>query len=229
MPQVFKTVTRSHDTMRESAILQTNSVIRNTYILLSMTLIFSAFTAWLSTVTHAQPMGLGVLILYFGLVYLTQLLRNSIWGIVSVFALTGLLGYTLGPLLNFVLHGFSNGSQLVMTSLGLTGAIFFALSGYALTTRKDFSYMGGFLFVAMTVLMIGSIVGFFFTMPIMSLMISCGFVLFSSAMILYETSQIIHGGERNYIMATIALYASLYNLFVSLLQILAIFGGRRSD
>lgn len=214
---------------RSGVVIQTNSVIRNTYILLSMTLLFSAFTAWISMVTNAEPMGLGVLVGYFGLLFLTQALRNSVWGIAAIFAFTGFMGYTLGPILNLVLYGFSNGTQMVMTSLGLTGLIFFALSGYALTTRKDFSYLGGFLFVAATVGMMASIAGLFFPIPMLYLGVSSAFVLIASGMILFQTSQIINGGEQNYIMATIGLYVSIYNLFLSLLQLFMLLSGRRND
>lgn len=210
-------------------VIQTNSVIRNTYILLSMTLLFSAFTAWLAMVTNATPMGLLVLPVYIGLLFLTQTLRNSAWGIAAIFAFTGFMGYTLGPILNFAIHGFSNGTQMIMASLGLTGLIFFALSGYALTTRKDFSYLGGFLFVAATVGMMASIVALFFPIPLLYLGVSSAFVLIASGLILFETSQIINGGERNYIMATIALYVSIYNLFISLLQLFMLLAGRRDN
>lgn len=210
-------------------VIQTNSVIRNTYILLSMTLLFSAFTAWLGMVTNAAPMGLLVLPIYMGLLFLTQALRNSAWGIAAIFAFTGFMGYTLGPILNFAIHGFSNGTQMIMASLGLTGLIFLALSGYALTARKDFSYLGGFLFVAATVGMMASIVGLFFPIPLLYLGVSSAFVLIASGLILYETSQIINGGERNYIMATISLYVSIYNLFLSLLQLFMLLAGRRNN
>lgn len=210
-------------------VIQTNSVIRNTYILLSMTLLFSAFTAWLAMVTNATPMGLLVLPVYMGLLFLTQALRNSAWGIAAIFAFTGFMGYTLGPILNFAIHGFSNGTQMIMASLGLTGLIFLALSGYALTTRKDFSYLGGFLFVAATVGMMASIVGLFFPIPLLYLGVSSAFVLIASGLILFETSQIINGGERNYIMATISLYVSIYNLFLSLLQLFMLLAGRRNN
>ncbi len=223
MQDNISTVTRTQSAL----VIQTNSVIKNTYILLSLTLLFSAFTAWLSMASNAAPMGLGSLLVYFGLLFVTQSLRNSAWGIVAIFAFTGFLGYTLGPILNMVLHGYSNGAQLIMTAFGLTGLIFFALSGYALTTRKDFSYMGGFLFAAAMVGFIGSIIAMFFHIPMMQLGISALFVLIASGLILFETSQIIHGGERNYIMATISLYVSIYNLFISLLQLLMAFAGRR--
>jgi modulator of FtsH protease len=208
-------------------VLQTNSVVRNTYILLSLTLLFSAFTAWLSMSTRSTPLGLSSMLVYMGLLFLTQALKNSAWGIAAVFALTGFLGYTLGPLLNTMIYGYSNGGQLVMTALGLTGLIFFVLSGYALTTRKDFSYLAGFLFAAVIIAFIASLSAVFLNIPLLHIGVSAAFVLISSGLILFETSQIINGGERNYIMATISLYASIYNLFVSLLQLLAVFGGRR--
>ncbi|HXH55354.1 MAG TPA: Bax inhibitor-1/YccA family protein [Gammaproteobacteria bacterium] len=224
-PTINNTVQRT----RSEITIQTNSVIRNTYILLSITLLFSAFTAWLAMVTNAAPLGLLVIPVYFGLLFLTQSLRNSVWGIASIFALTGFMGYTLGPILNLTIQGFSNGTEMIMASLGLTGLIFFALSGYALTTRKDFSYLGGFLFVAATIGMMASIVGLFFPIPLLYLGVSSAFVLIASGMILFETSQIIHGGERNYIMATVALYASIYNLFLSLLRLFMMFAGRRDN
>lgn len=218
----FNTVTRRH----AGIVIQTNSVIRNTYILLSMTLLFSAFTAWLGMASHSTGFGLMVLPLYMGLLFVTQWLRNSAWGIVAVFALTGFLGYTLGPLLNMAMQ-FNNGGQLIMTSLGLTGLIFMALSGYALTTRKDFNYMGGFLFAAGMMAMVAGIAAIFFQIPTLYLIVSAAFVLIASGSILFETSRIINGGETNYLMATISLYVSFYNLFISLLQILMAFSGRR--
>lgn len=225
MQQNVNTVTRPH----AGIVLQTNSVIRNTYILLASTLLFSAFTAWVGMATNAPYLGLLVLPIYLGLLFVTQALRNSAWGVVSVFAFTGFMGYTLGPILNFAVQGFSNGAQIVMTSLGLTGLIFLSLSAYALTTRKDFSYLGGFLFVTATVAFVASIAGFFFHIPSLYLMISAAFVLIASGSILFETSQIINGGERNYIMATIAIYVSIYNLFVSLLQLLLMLSGKRDE
>lgn len=208
------------------SILATNSVIRNTYILLSLTLLFSAVTAGIAMVTNAPPMGLIMMVVYFGLFFLTNALRNSAWGIVSVFALTGFMGYTLGPILNMYMHNFTNGSQLIMTALGGTGMIFLGLSGYALSTRKDFSYMTGFMAAASMVLLFAIVLSLFFHTPILQLAIACGFMLFSSAMILFETSNIIHGGEKNYIMATVSLYLAIYNLFISLLQILGAFNNR---
>ncbi len=223
MQQQMNTVTRT----RSSSVLQTNSVIRNTYLLLSLTLMFSAGTAWFAMVSNAPYMGLMVLPIYFGLLFLTQALRNSVWGIFSTFLFTGFMGYTLGPILNATVQDFSNGSEIVMTSLGLTGVIFVSLSAYALTTRKDFSYLGGFLFVGAIVAFIAGLATIFFQAPILYVLVSGAFILISSGMILFQTSAIINGGERNYIMATITLYISLYNIFLSLLRILSMFSGRR--
>jgi len=213
---------------RPESVLATNAVLRNTYILLAMTLLFSAATAGLAMVTNAAPLNPWfTLIAYFGLLFLTSALRNSGWGILGVFALTGFMGYTLGPILNLYINSFANGSQLVMMALGSTGLIFFALSGYALMTRKDFSYMGAFLMVGMLVAFLASLGAMFFQVPGLMLAVSAMFVLLSSGVILFQTSQIINGGETNYIMATITLYVSLYNLFISLLNLLSFFNGNR--
>lgn len=210
------------------SVLATNKVLRNTYILLGMTLLFSAATAGLAMMSNASPLNPFIILIgYFGLLFLTTSLRNSAWGLLSVFALTGFMGYTLGPILNHYISAFTNGHQLVMMSLGATGLIFFALSGYALTTRKDFSFMSGFLMVGMIVAFLASLGALFFHIPGLMLAVSAMFVLLSSALILFQTSQIIHGGETNYIMATISLYVSLYNLFISLLQLLGAFSGNK--
>ncbi|HBD7186235.1 TPA: Bax inhibitor-1/YccA family protein [Legionella pneumophila] len=211
---------------RES-VLATNKVLRNTYLLLSLTFIFSALTAYVAFISGARPMNpLLMIVGVYGLMFLTQALRNSVWGLVSVFAFTGFLGYTIGPLLNYYITDFSNGPQIVATALGGTGMIFFALSGYALTTKKDFSYLGGFLFVGVMVALLAMIAGIFIQIPALQLVISAAFVLISSGLILLQTSAIIHEGETNYIMATIGLFVSIYNLFVSLLNLLSAFSGR---
>jgi len=212
---------------RES-LLATHTVLRNTYWLLGLTLLFSAATAGFAMVTNAKPNLLLTLIGIYGLMFLTSALRNSGWGLVATFAFTGFMGYTLGPILNLVLHNYANGAQILMTSLGATGVIFFALSAYVLTTRKDFSYLGGFLFIGITVAFLASIAGLFFHLPALHLAISAAFVLLSSGLILFHTSNIIQGGERNYIMATISIYVALYNIFVSLLQLFTAFGGRNN-
>ncbi len=203
----------------------TNKLIRNTYMLLSMTLLFSAFTAGLSMVMNLPHPGLIItLVGYFGLLFLTHKLQNSVWGIASVFALTGFMGLTLGPIVSSYLS-MPNGTQTVMTALGATGAIFLSLSAYALTSRKDFSFMGGFLMVGIIVAFLAGLGAMFFEMPMLSLAVSGMFVLLMSGLILYQTSQMVQGAETNYIMATVTLYVSIYNLFLSLLQLLGFFNG----
>ena len=210
-------------THAQTAVLATNKVIRNTYTLLSMTLLFSALTAALSMALNLPHPGL-LLTLggYFGLLFATARFRNSSLGLAFVFALTGFMGYTLGPILNAYL-ALPNGGQIVMTAMGGTGVIFLGLSGYALTTRKDFSFMGGFLMVGILVAFLAGLGSVFFEMPGLSLAVSSMFVLLMAGLILYETSNIIHGGETNYIMATVTLYVSIFNLFTSLLHLLGVF------
>lgn len=209
-----------------SSVLATNKLIRNTYTLLALTLLFSAVTAGLSMkYSLPYPGFLVTLVGYFGLLFLTYKLKNSAWGLAAIFALTGFMGFTLGPILNLYLH-LPNGTQTVMMALGGTGAIFLALSVYALTTRKDFSYMGGFLMVGMLVAFLGMLAAWLFHMPGMALMVSGLFILVMAGFILFQTSAMVHGGETNYIIATVGLYVSIYNLFLSLLQIIAAFNGR---
>ena len=204
----------------QTTTLATNKVVRNTYMLLSMTLLFSALAAGVSMALNLPHPGL-LLTLggYFGLLFLTSKFRNGALGLAFVFALTGFMGYTLGPILNAYL-AMPNGGQVVMTAMAATGAIFLGLSGYALTTRKDFSFMGGFLMVGILVAFLAGLGAVFFEMPGLSLAVSAMFVLLMSGLILYETSNIIHGGETNYIMATVTLYVSIFNLFTSLLHLL---------
>lgn len=206
-------------------VLETNKVLRNTYALLAMTLLFSAFTAGVSMVMGLPyPGPIITLVGYFGLLFLTNKFSNSAWGIVWVFALTGFMGMTLGPILNFYVTQMANGGQLVMTALGGTGTIFLGLSGYALVTRKDFSFMGGMLMVGILVAFLAGLVSLFVpAMPGLHVAVSAMFVLLMSGMILWQTSEIIHGGETNYVLATVSLYVSIFNLFTSLLQLLGIF------
>ena len=200
--------------------LRTNKVIRNTYLLLAMTLAFSALTAAASMAMKLPHPGLVITLAgYFGLLFLTTRFRDRALGLAFVFALTGFMGYTLGPILNLYL-GMPNGPQLVMTALGATGAVFLGLSAYALTSRRNFSFMGGFLMAGILVAFLAGLGAIFFDMPGLSLAVSAMFVLLMSALILYETSNIIHGGETNYIMATVTLYVSIFNLFTSLLHLL---------
>ncbi len=201
-----------------------NRVLRNTYALLSMTLVFSAITAGVSMALNLPHPGLLLtLVGYFCLLYLTTRFRNSSMGLLMVFGLTGFMGYTLGPILNSYL-GLPNGGQLVMTAMAGTGIVFLALSGYALTSRRDFSFMGSFLMIGILVAFLAGIGAIFFEMPGLSLAVSAMFVLLMSGLILYETSNIIHGGETNYIMATVTLYVAIYNLFTSLLHLFGALG-----
>ncbi len=200
--------------------LAANKVIRNTYMLLSATLLFAALTAMVSVALKLPHPGIIItLVGYFGLLFLTSKFRDSAAGLGFVFALTGFMGYTLGPIISHYL-GLPNGGQTVAMAMGLTAAIFLGLSGYALTTRKNFSYMGGFLMVGIIVGFVASLAAIFFELPALSLAISAIFVLLMSGLILYETSNIIHGGETNYIMATVGLFVTIFNLFTSLMQLL---------
>ena len=204
------------------SVFATNKVIRNTYLLLSLTLLFSALTAAASVALKLPHPGLIVtLIGYFGLLFLTAKLRNSAWGLVSVFVLTGFMGYTLGPIVSHYL-GLPNGGQTVMTAMGGTAAIFLGLSAYAVSSRKDFSFMGGFLMVGILVAFLAGLAAIFFEIQALSLTVSAAFVLLMSGLILYETSNIIHGGETNYVMATVTLFVAIFNLFTSLLQLLGL-------
>jgi modulator of FtsH protease len=204
----------------------TNSLIRNTYTLLAMTLLFSAATAAFAMALDLRGPGLlPTLVGYFGLLFAVHKLRNSAWGILAVFALTGFMGFTLGPIVSLYLKMFSNGHQLVMTALGGSGAIFLGLSTYALTSKRDFSFMGGFLFAGIMVAFLAGLAAVFLHMPALSLAVSAMFVLLMSAAILHQTSALVHGGETNYLLATVSLYVSLYNLFLSLLQLLGFASG----
>jgi len=213
--------TTNTSTIRTSErALATNKILRNTYILLSMTLLFSAITAGASAAMNLPHPGLVItLVGYFGLLFLTTKFRDSAAGIGFVFLLTGFMGYTLGPIINAYL-GLPNGGEIVMMAMGGTAAIFLGLSMYAITTRKDFSYMGGFLMVGILVAFLAGLAAIFFSMPALSLAVSAMFVLLMSGLILFQTSQIINGGETNYIMATVTLYVALFNLFTSLLHLL---------
>ena len=204
----------------QAAVLETNKVIRNTYMLLSMTLAFSALTAGVSMALNLPHPGVIItLVGYFGLLFLTAKFKNSAIGLGFVFALTGFMGYTLGPIISSYLS-LPNGGQVVMTAMGITAVVFLGLSGYALTSRKDFSFMGGFLMVGILVAFVAGLAAIFFEMPAMSLAVSAMFVLLMAGLILYETSNIIHGGETNYVMATVTLFVAIFNLFTSLLHLL---------
>ena len=206
--------------------IEVNKVLKNTYALLSLTLLFSGAVAGLSMALNwPHPGMLLTLVGYFGLLFLTTRFRNSALGLVLVFALTGFMGLTLGPIVSYYVNAVPNGNQLVMMAMGGTGVIFLGLSAYVLTTRKDFSFLGGFLFAGILVAFLAGIGAAIFSVPSLSLAVSAMFILLMSGLILYQTSAIINGGETNYIMATITLFVSIYNIFLSLLHLLGIFGG----
>lgn len=199
-----------------------SSVLRNTYGLLALTLAFSGLIAYVAQQLRLpHPSMLLTLAGFYGLMFATVRLRNSGWGLVTTFALTGFMGYTLGPILNAYL-GMSNGSSIIASAFAMTALVFGGLSAFVLITRKDMSFLRGFITAGFFVLLAVVLASLFFDLSAFQLAISAGFVLFSSAIILYQTSEIINGGETNYIMATVSLYVSIYNLFVSLLSILGI-------
>ena len=216
-------------THHESAITSTNKVLRNTYMLLSMTLVFSAMMAGVSIMIGAPYFGFLITLGgFFGLFYAVHKTQNSTWGLFWTFALTGFMGFTLGPILNYYLTT-TNGTSIIMQAMGLTGFIFFSLSGYVLVSKKDFSFLGGFLFTGLLVVIGAALLAFgasFFGYYVsgLHLAISAAIVLIMSGYILFDTSRIIHGGETNYIMATISLYVNIYNLFASLLHLLGAVG-----
>jgi len=206
------------------SVLSTNKVIRSTYQLLSMTLIFSAVMAYVSMSMQASQ-GMGLVATIVGIVMLWFVLprtANSASGIPVIFAITGLLGFGIGPMVAYYL---AINPSIVMTALGGTGVIFLGLSGYALTTRKDFSFMGGFLMVGMLVVVGASLLNIFMGIPALSLAVSAAVIMLMSGFILYQTSSLINGGETNYIMATASLFLSILNIFTSLLHILGALGG----
>ena len=204
----------------QASTLETNKVLRNTYALLAMTLLFSAMTASVSMALNLPHPGVLItLVGYFALLFATAKFRNSGMGLVFVFALTGFMGYTLGPILSSYLS-LANGSQIVMNAFFTTGVVFLGLSAYAVTSKKDFSFMGAFLMIGIIVAFFAGLAALFFEMPGLSLAVSAMFVLLMAGLILYETSNIIHGGETNYIMATVTLYVAIFNLFTSLLHLL---------
>lgn len=225
MNRMANTVTRAQ-TRAAGSVLSTNKVLRNTYMLLSMTLLFSALMAGVSSVLGVSHIaGTVCSIAAIGLVWLAlPRTENSSAGIFVVFAITGLLGFGLGPVIGHYL-AVPGGSRIVGTALGGTGLIFLGLSGYAMTTRRDFSFMGGMLFTGLIVVFVAMIANIFLAIPALSLALSAAIVLLMSGLILFDTSRIVNGGETNYIRATVSLYLNLYNLFVSLLHLLTAFAG----
>ncbi|TKB44822.1 Bax inhibitor-1/YccA family protein [Thalassotalea mangrovi] len=207
----------------QSSAIEINKVLRNTYMLLGMTLAFSAVTAGISMAMNLSHIAALVMTLVaFGLLFVVHKQADKANGLFWIFAFTGLMGASLGPLLNMY-AALPNGGTLIMQALGGTALIFFGLSGYALTSKKDFSFMGGFLMVGLIVVIIAAIANIFFAIPAVSLALSAAIVMIMSGLILFDTSRIIHGGERNYIRATVSLYLNIYNIFVSLLHLLGAF------
>ncbi|MCY0963605.1 Bax inhibitor-1/YccA family protein [Oceanospirillaceae bacterium G-43] len=215
----------SGDRMEYSTVaVDGRKVLRNTYMLLSMTLLFSAAVAGTSMALNLPHPGLILtLVGYFGLLFAVHKTKDSAMGIVSVFGLTGFMGYTLGPILS-AYASIPGGTGIITSALATTGLIFFGMSAWVLSTGKDLSGWGKTLMVGVLVAFVLSLGAFFFEMPALSLAVSGLFVILMSGMIAWETSNILHGGESNYIMATVSLYVSLYNLFVSLLQIFGVLG-----
>jgi len=203
---------------------QAAKVLRNTYALLSLTILFAAGIAALAVANSWPAPGLIItLVGYFGLLFAVQKLQNSGWALLAVFALTGFMGYTLGPLLSRTLE-LPGGAGTIVAALAATGATFVALSAYVLTTRRDFSFMGGFLFAGMVIAIVLALVAYFFTMPALALAVSAMVALLSVGLILFETSRIVNGGETNYVLATVGLFVSAFNLFTSLLSLFGIGG-----
>ena len=209
----------------DSAVLETNKVLKNTYMLLGMTLAFSAVTAGISMALNLPAfMGLVFSLIGFGLLFVVNRMADSAKGLPAIFAFTGVMGAGLGPLLNAYL-AMPGGPQLVMQSLAGTAFIFFGLSAYALQSKRDFSFMTGFLFAGLIVAIVAMIANIFLGIPALSLTISAAVVMIMSGLILVDTSRIINGGESNYIRATVGLYLNIYNIFVHLLHLLGAFGG----
>lgn len=208
----------------QSSAIEINKVLKNTYMLLSMTLAFSAVTAGVSMSMGLSHMAALVMTLAaFGVMFIVNKKAEQASGIYWIFAFTGLMGASLGPMLSHY-AAMPNGGSMIMQALGGTALIFFALSGYALTSKKDFSFMGGFLMVGLIVVIIAGIANMFFQIPALSLAMSAAIIMIMSGLILFDTSRIINGGERNYIRATMSLYLNVYNIFTSLLHLLGVFG-----
>jgi modulator of FtsH protease len=206
--------------------LETNKVLKNTYLLLSATLGFSAVMAALSMAMNVPPMAYLICVISSMVLGMFVLPRtaNSASGLGVIFLVTGLLGFGLGPIISMYLS-LANGAQVVGTALGGTAVIFLGLAGYAMTSKRDFSFMGGFVAIGMMVMVIGMIANIFLQLPLMSVIISGGIIMLMSALILMQIGSIVNGGETNYIMATYGLYLSIFNIFISLLQLMGMFGG----
>jgi modulator of FtsH protease len=223
MPTYQNTLIRPEDRVTNSS-----TVLRNTYLLLSLTLLFSAGCASFA-VTSGASFGSSIvaIVASFVLLFATSALRNSGWGIITVFAFTGCMGYSLGPMLNYYIHGFTNGGHLIAIALGGTGATFFLSSMYILATKKDLSYMGKFLTIGLVICIVAGLANLFFKMPAMQLALSCMMTFISALLMMYDTSRIINNGETNYILATMSLYIDIQMMFQNLLMLLGAFGDRK--
>jgi modulator of FtsH protease len=204
-----------------------SSILRNTYLLLSLTLLFSAATAaYAMTQQISFGTSIFVFILSFVLLFATTALRNTAWGILTIFAFTGCMGYSMGPMLNHFIHGYSNGPQLILTALGGTGVTFILSSAYILVTKKELSGWGKFLMIGLVMCIIASLANIFLKMPAMQLAISTLLVFISTLLMMFDTSRIIHNGETNYIMATMSLFLDILMLFQNLLMLLGSLNNR---
>lgn len=216
---------RTYVTQTGTRALSVNKVLKNTYILLSLTLLFSAGVAGVSMMLNMPRPGIIVMLVgWFGLLFLTEKFKNSSLGLVFAFAFTGFLGYCIGPIISYYLNALPNGDQVVMSAMATTGLIFIGLSGYIIVTGKNMAFMGGMLFAGILTAFILGLVAAIFSIPALSMAVSAVFALLMAGLIMYQTSEIIHGGETNYISATITLFVSIYNLFQSLLMMFGIFG-----
>ena len=228
---IFYTFTSTSNIMRSNVQTASNAIVinrtlRNTYQLLSATLFFSGLMAYLSMALNLPYFGfIPTLVGIIGLFFVVAKLKNSAFGILAVFALTGFMGLTLGPMINMYLTAYSNGAELVAMAMVGTATVFVTLSVYTIISQKDFSFMGGFLFAGLMVVILALVANFFFNIAAVSVAIASVSILIFSGFILFDTSRIIHGGETNYIMATVSLYISIYQLFVNMLMLLGIFGG----
>ena len=213
---------------RATGSITNHKVLRNTYLLLSMTLLFSGSMAAMSYYFQLPHPGLLLTLAgAYGLLFLVRSLQNQASGILATFAFTGFMGYTLGPVLSMYVNVFTNGPQIICMSLSLTGIIFLALSAYVLTSGKDFSFMKGFVFTGTIAAIALSFITLFFSLPLMSIILSGFITVLMSAAIMIHTSDIINGGETNYISATVSLFVAMYNLFLNLIHLLSAFAGNR--
>ena len=211
----------------QSSALAVNKVIRNTYTLLSMTLFVSALCA-VATLVMQVGQGAGFMLIIGGIImsFVVRKYAKSSKGLVAIFVFAALMGAGLGPTISMYMQVYANGSAIVAQALGGTAIIFLSLSGYALTSGKDFNFLGGFIFTGMMVAIVAMIANIFLQIPALSLAISSAVILIMSGFILFDTSRIMNGGERNYIMATVSLYLSIFNIFIHLLRILGALTGR---